>query len=163
MLWNQGLTNKNQYLCFKQQNSLFSQFLNWVKMLVLLKPKVGSGCSLLKNQKEARLVERKVCFILDAGSWGWGKGGRLSKGRLPPSYNQPARAFIDGGRGLHAGTAQSALTGVLKLVTWWSHQRHLGCCKYSYSSVPGSVCSHFLEANSWNCGSLGHGYSLVIM
>ena len=63
-------------------------------------------------------MERKVCFILDAGSLGGrGEGGRLSKGRLPASYNQWARAFIDGGRGLHAETAQSALTVILKLVT----------------------------------------------
>ena len=42
-------------------------------------PKRGSGCSLLKVNKEARLVERK--FILDASMcvW-WGEGGHLSKG-----------------------------------------------------------------------------------
>ena len=28
--------------------------------------------------------------------------------------------------------------------------------------LPGSVCFHFLEANSQNCGSLCRGYSLVI-
>ena len=33
-----------------------------------------------KANKEARLVERKVCFISDAGNWGWGGGGHLSKG-----------------------------------------------------------------------------------
>ena len=35
--------------------------------------------------------------------------------------------------------------------------------KHTYFSVPGSVCSHFLKANSLNCGSLYHGYSLVIL
>ena len=34
----------------------------------------------------------------------------------PPTDNQWARAFIDRGRGLHAETAQSALTVVLTLV-----------------------------------------------
>ena len=29
------------------------------------------------------------------------------------------------------------------------------------SSVPGSICSHFFEANSMNCGNLYHGYSLA--
>ena len=50
--------------------------------------------------------------------WGLGKGkGRLlSKGRLPSTDNQWARAFIDGERGLHAETAQSALMVILKLV-----------------------------------------------
>ena len=35
---------------------------------------------------------------------------------LSPHYNQGARAFISGGRGLHAETTQSALTIILKLV-----------------------------------------------
>ena len=30
-------------------------------------------------------------------------------------------------------------------------------------SVPGSICSHFLVARSWNCGRNCPGYSLVIM
>ena len=65
------------------------------------------------------LVERKVCFILDASNWGWGgEGGQLSKGQLPSTDNQWARAFIDiyRGRGLHAETAHSSVTVVLKLV-----------------------------------------------
>ena len=62
-------------------------------------------------------MERKVCFILDAGSRGRGRwGGHLSKGRLPASDNQGARVFIDRGRGLHAETALSALTVILTLV-----------------------------------------------
>ena len=44
----------------------------------------------------------------------------------------------------------------------WSDQHHLECFKYSQSAVPESICSHFLEASSLNCGSLCHGYSLVI-
>ena len=48
---------------------------------------------------------------------GGGEGGRLFKGRLPSnSDNQEARAFIDRARRLHAETAQSALTVILKLV-----------------------------------------------
>ena len=35
-----------------------------------------------KANKEASLVERKVCFILDASNW-WGKGRLLSKGQFP--------------------------------------------------------------------------------
>ena len=37
-------------------------------------------------------------------------------------------------------------------------KHHLDCFKYSWSSVPGSVCSRFFEASSQNCGSLCHGY-----
>ena len=42
-------------------------------------------------------------------------GGRTCPKADSPRDNQGARAFIDGGRGLHAETAQSALTGILKL------------------------------------------------
>ena len=35
---------------------------------------------------------------------------------LHPLHNQWARVFIDGGRGLHAETVQSALIVILKLV-----------------------------------------------
>ena len=44
-----------------------------------------------------------------------------------------------------------------------SHQRHLDCFKCSLSLVAGSVCFHFFEASSGNCGSSCHGYSLFIM
>ena len=48
------------------------------------------------------------------------EGGCPSKGLLypisPPPENQWARAFIDRERGLHAETAQSVLTVVLRLV-----------------------------------------------
>ena len=44
----------------------------------------------------------------------------------------------------------------------WSDQRHLGCVGYRYSSVPGSVFSHFFEVKSQNCGSLSL-HCLIIM
>ena len=81
-------------------------------------------------------MERKVCFISEAGNWGMGVGeGRLkSKGQFPlphPANNQWARAFIGGGRGPNVETAQSALTVILELVMRWSDQCHLDCFKYS--------------------------------
>ena len=59
-------------------------------------------------------MERKVCFILDTSNGEWGKTPvqRLAF-PLPPHDNQWARTFIDRGRGLHAETAQSALTGII--------------------------------------------------
>ena len=49
---------------------------------VILSPNPGPAARLSKAIKEARLVERKVCFILDAGK-GWGSGARhLSKDQL---------------------------------------------------------------------------------
>ena len=40
----------------------------------------------------------------------------MGEGQLPPTDNQWARAFIDGGRELRVETAQSALAVILKLV-----------------------------------------------
>ena len=81
-----------------------------------------------------------------------GEGRRLFKGQLPTPqpYNQGARAVIDKGRGLHAETAESALTVILKLDMQWSDQCHLDCFRYNLSSVPWSVYSYFLEDNSQN-------------
>ena len=62
---------------------------------------------------------KEICFLLDAGNQVCGgEGRRLSKGQLPTPQpdNQGARAVIDKGRGLHAETAQSALTVISKLV-----------------------------------------------
>ena len=61
----------------------------------------AAGCS--KANKEARLVERKVCFVLDAGK---GRGGvvgcgvgRLSEGWLSRTANRWTWASVDRGRG----------------------------------------------------------------
>ena len=39
---------------------------------VLVSQNAGLAACRSKAIKEARLVERKVYFILDAGNWGWG-------------------------------------------------------------------------------------------
>ena len=67
-------------------------------------------------------MERKVCFISDAGTCdGVGEGRHLSKGQLPapaPAIpeEQGIGAFIDRERELCAKTAQSALTVIFKLI-----------------------------------------------
>ena len=73
--------------------------------------KVGPVAYRSKANKEARLVERKVCFILEASN--------------PAVGRHRARAFIGEGRGLHAETAESALTVILKLIRRWSDQHRL--------------------------------------
>ena len=77
--------------------------------------KWGRAARHSKANKEARLVGREVCFISEAGSLA-GEGQRPVQRPTPPTDNQWARAFIDAGRGLHAETAQSALTVILTLV-----------------------------------------------
>ena len=114
--------------------------------------KVGSSCLPLESWYwRAGLVERKVYFGVQHPGWGLGVGERTSKGQLP-IVSQWAGAFKGGfqgckggGRRLHAETAQSALTLILKLVMWWSDQHHLDCFKYSWSPVSGWVCSSSLE------------------
>ena len=58
------------------------------------------------------------------------------------------RAFIDRRRELHAETAQTALTVICRSVTG-GLTSVVWLFKYSQSSVPGSVCSHFPEATSY--------------
>ena len=72
-----------------------------------------SGAQPLAAQKPIKIqVCWKEKFILDAGNGvgrGRGEGGLLSKGQLPPTNNQWARAFIGEGRGLHVERTQSVL------------------------------------------------------
>ena len=117
------------------------------------------------SAREARLVERKVCFILEACSWR--EGGLLLKGKLPTDSGKSFKGGLSGcvgqGRATRR-TAHSALTVILWLVIrWWSDQHHLGCFTYSQSSVPGPFVFHFFESSSWDCGSLCRGCSRVIM
>ena len=63
--------------------------------------------------KGARLVEREVCFIFDAGNPGW--GGTPVQRPTPPTYSQWTRAFIGEGRGQQTETALSALTVHLEI------------------------------------------------
>ena len=98
-----------------------------------------------------------------------GEEGRyLSKGLrhpLPPPNAPTLRESFhrqSEGEGLCAGTAQSA-DHHLQTGHHWSDQPILGCFKYSQSSVPGAICSHFFVVSSQNYGSLCPGYSLVIM
>ena len=94
---------------FLQNFNLYE--IKYVKLL----PK--SGIRLLTTQKPINRPgwwEGKFALfqMLAAG----GEGRRLSKGQLSATDNRGPRACIGRGRGLHAETAQSALTVVLKSV-----------------------------------------------
>ena len=59
-----------------------------------------------KANKQARLVERKICFISDAGNWRGDGGGYLSKGGLSPRQAGGESFYRQSHRGgLHAETA----------------------------------------------------------
>ena len=76
---------------------------------------------LLKSQKQAKVVARKICFISDLGNWGCGWEGdrHVSKGHLPPPSPQAGgESFYRwwwGGE-LHAETALPSLTISFKLI-----------------------------------------------
>ena len=72
------------------------------------------------------------------------------------------RAFIDRRRALHAETAQTALTGIFRLVVG-GLSSIIWLFECSQASVPGLVYPHFLEAGPETCGSLYHGCSPLIV
>ena len=71
-----------------------------------------------KANKEARLVERKVCFISDVGNWGWRVADTCPKSNFAPAPDSGSfyRQSIGRDGGLHAETAQSSLTVIFTLV-----------------------------------------------
>ena len=93
-------------------------------------------------------MERKVCFISDAGNW----RGSVKRVDICPKADslsaddQWSRALIDRGRALHAETLQSALTVILKLViggltsiiltVWGTVNFHFQGCFFSISLRP---------------------------
>ena len=82
-----------------------------------------------KADKEAELVERKVCFISKAGNLrvvGW-RADFCPKASSPWLTITGQEHFYQ----WREETSQSALTVFLKLVTGWSDQCHLNCFKWS--------------------------------
>ena len=119
-----------------------------VKLLTAWKP-IFEGQML--NRKESSLFQRLATK---------GEGGLRSKAQLflltkwTKLLKESFRDATGGGSGLHTEQLsqlwQSSwnwpCSGLI-WSSWWF--------KYSYFSVPGSVYSHFFEASSWYCGSLG--------
>ena len=118
-----------------------------------------------KPIKQASLVDRKVCFISDAGNW----VGRVD---ICPKANSPATPLPQQAESEHFYRQREGATCRNSAVSSdsqphmghrWSDQRHLGCFRYSSASVPGLVFFRFSEASSGNCGSSCPGHSLPIM
>ena len=107
-------------------------------------------------------MERKVCFILDAGDWGWWREDRrLSKDQpsMPPQKSG-GKSFYRQLVGVGGAMSRNSTVNSdshLEVVLRWPDQHYPDCFKYSYSSVLGSVCSHILEVQSRNCGSPWEG------
>ena len=74
------------------------------------------------------------------------------------SSTQWTWVWVDSELAMDREAWRAAVRGVTKSRTRWAAELN-----WTESSVPGLLCFHFLEASSWNYGSLRHGYSLVIM
>ena len=72
----------------------------------------------------------------------------------PPVANSEARAFIDRRKGLHSGTAQSALTVTFKLVIGALTRVILTVLGTVNLQFQGQFVFRYFEASSWNRGSL---------
>ena len=119
----------------------------------------------LRGNKQARLVESKVFFISDACNC----GGRVvdihPQVGSPYPCNQWGKSFYRHKQGWGTTCRNSIVISDshLQIGHQWFDQRHVGCFRYSQSSVPASICSHFFVASYRNCGSSCPWNSLVIM
>ena len=124
---------------------------------------------LLTAQKpitQARLAERKVCFISNAGSWRKGRVADICpKADSPPPGNPWGKSSYrqSVGGGLYAETAQSSLTVIFKLVPGSLTSVILVALGAVNDQFQVLFFPYFSEANSENCGSSCPEYSLVIM
>ena len=77
--------------------------------------------------------------------WG-GRVGTSPKADFSSLDNEWTRTFIDRGERVMCRKSRISADTHLEIGHRWSDQCHPDCLKYSYSSVPGLVCSHFLKS-----------------
>ena len=94
----------------------WEKFYIFRKFLCYHKRKWGPTACHSKANKEASLVERKVCFILEASNHG-GVWTPVQKPTPHPlCWQSVGKCFIGWRRGIHAETVRSALTVIVKSV-----------------------------------------------
>ena len=135
--------------------TFFSWFLKIQQACLLLKV----GVFQLSSLKPVKRQDWWKVYFQGQQPWGGRESGLLTKSQpLPPTHTHwqsVSMSFYRWKEGAKCrNSAVSSDSHAVKLVMWWSDQHHLDCFKYSWSSVPGSVCSHFSEISSQNCGSL---------
>ena len=111
-------------------------YLSWAvsrHQKVLLKSMWDMAACCLKANKQARLVESKVCFFSDSGNW---QGGWWTSVQRPtaPTGNHWGKSFYRQKWGVRAVYAEqhSHLWQSSSNWHWWSDQHHAGCFRYSY-------------------------------
>ena len=124
---------------------------------------IKCGAQLLSAQKPMKRQgwwKGKLALFWMLATW-WGRG---TCQRLTPTTWQPVgKSFYRWREGAPCRNDTVSGDDHLEIGHQWSDQFLLDHFKYSKSLVPGSDCSHFFEANSQNCCSLCHGYSLIII
>ena len=124
-----------------------------------------AACHWEARTPEARLVERKVCFILEADNQGQGTDScPEANSPLTSSRQTPLKVSFRGTQAEGGGSMQKQHRRL-----WQSssigHYLPDSVTLIVLSTVNlqfqnGSVCSHFSELSSWNWDGLCHGYSL---
>ena len=74
--------------------------------------KWGSGCLPLKSQNESRLMERKVCFILDAGNRGWWGQTPIQRPTPPTARTTRRQEFYRLGEGTTRRNSKGSSDGI---------------------------------------------------
>ena len=119
---------------------------------------VGSVCPPLKANKQAKLVERKVCLFQMSETGGERVTDDSPKADSPHTGNQWGKMFYrEKWRGATTCRNSTVISDShFQTGHQWSDQHHLGCFRYSYSSVPGAICSHLFAPSSRNWAQSDH-------
>ena len=84
-----------------------------------------------KANKQTRLVERKVCLILDAGNWEWGWVADIPKADCPPPWQEGGESFYRQTRGCTCRNSIVISDSHLLIGYQWSDQHHLDFFRYN--------------------------------
>ena len=85
-----------------------------------------------RAKKQARLVERKVCFISDIGNceWGWGECTTIQR-LIPPHWQPVGQELFIAEAGGYSRKSTVISDSHLQIGHWWSDQCHLDSFRHS--------------------------------
>ena len=117
--------------------------------------KVGSGCSPLESQCLIGKVGGKESLLYSRGRQQ--RRNRHTCVQRLVLQQSVVKSFYRQREGFTCRNRAVSSDSHLEIGRRWSDQLHLECFKYSSSSVPKLVCSHFFKVISWNFGNLCQG------
>ena len=161
----QSLYQQSKWFCFFKNLLLLSVTFNNVwemsTKICYQKDCVGQAACRSKAHKEARLVERKVCFISDAGNWG--RGMSVQRPTAPSWQAGSESSYRQRGQGGMCRNTQSSLAVIFKSVT--SGLTSISSFQVQLIFSSRVHLSPFLydAISSRNRGSSSPGYRLLVM